>query len=384
LNDRLADFSRLDVQPFSSSTNRFFSPRRVMATCPVDPLSDPNKQNVISISFHANERSDGLFEHFALSILVALLTDGHGAPLRKALLDTNIGTDWSVNAGHHAFGQTAFVAFGVQGVRQEDEKLVEGEILRVLAESAETGFEKHRIEGILHQMELGLKHQSAQFGINLMWQVATSWFDGVNPIEALQFNARIERLRAEIAKGGFFEGMIKRYFLENQSRLILTMRPDPNYNKEFSAKENALLSEKLATLSETDKKEVYEDGLKLLEAQANQGDLSTLPTLSVDDIPAKAHTFPVEKEKVDNVPVQWQIAPTNDISYLRAVSSLDGLPSHLRPYLPLFADALSSLGTTTKGPSEFEDEINLKTDGIACNVKITSAPTGTAPSYPLT
>lgn len=377
LNERLTPFSRLNPQPFSASTPRFPSPRRVLASCPVDPLSDPNKQNVTSISFHANERSDGLFEHFALGVLVALLTDGHGAPLRKALLDTNIGTDWSVNAGHHAFGQTAYVAFGVQGVKQEDEGLVESEIMRVLGEVAETGFEKDRIEGILHQMELGLKHQSAKFGIGLMWQVATSWFDGVDPIEALQFNARIEKLRAEIAKGGFFEGMVKKYFLENQSRLILTMRPDPQFKEKFNAKENVLLSEKLASLSEADKKEVYDEGLKLLEAQEKPEDLSSLPTLTVEDIPKKTHSFPIEKEDVDNVPVQWQIAPTNGITYLRAMSSLEGLPSHLRPYLPLFADALSSLGTTTKSPSEFEDEINLKTDGIACSVHITTTPTGT-------
>ena len=376
LNERLNNFDRLSTSPFSTSTNRFSSPRRVLTTCPVDPLSDPNKQNITSISFHANERSDGLFEHFALSVLVALLTDGHGAPLRKALLDTNIGTDWSVNAGHHAYGQTAYVAFGVQGVKESDEGLVESEIMRVLEEVAETGFEEDRIEGILHQMELGLKHQSAKFGIQLMWQVSTSWFDGVSPIEALQFNARIEKLRAEIAKGGYFEGLVKKYFLENQSRLILTMRPDSEFKEKFKAKEDALLSQKLASLSEADKKRVYEEGLKLLEAQEKPEDLSSLPTLTVDDIPKKAHTFPVEKEDVHNVPVQWQIAPTNGITYFRAMSSLDGLPSHLRPYLPLFADALSSLGTDSKSASEFEDEINLKTDGIACAVHITSTPSG--------
>ena len=264
----------------------------------------------------------------------------------------------------------------MQGVKEVDEKVVESEILRVLGEVAENGFESDRVEGILHQMELGLKHQSAQFGTHLMWKVTGSWFDGVNPIEALQFNSRIERLRAEIAKGGFFEGMVKKYFLDNQSRLILTMRPDPAFDEKVKAKESSLLSEKLAVLSEADKKRIYEEGLALLKAQESPEDLSSLPTLTVDDIPSQSQTFPVEKENVRQVPVQWRIAHTNGITYFRAISSLEGLPSHLRPYLPLFADALSSLGTASKSPSEFEDEINLKTDGIDCNIHTRATPSG--------
>ena len=379
LDERFSQFSRLSPEEFSRPASRFTSVQRVETTCPLDPLTDPNKQNVISISFHANELSSGYFDHFALNVLVALLTDGHSAPLRKALLDTNIGTDWSPNAGHHNFCKTAFVAFGLQGVQAGDESRVESEILRVLSEVSETGFETERIEGILHQMELGLKHKSAHFGTSLMWKATSSWFDGVCPIEILQWNSRIERLRKEISEGPFFQHLIKKYFLENQSRLVLTMRPDPEFDDKFKAKEKMLLNEKLNSLTETDKKKVYEEGLSLLEAQEKPEDLSSLPTLTLKDIPVKGETHPVESEKVDQVPVQWRIAPTNGITYFRALSSLKGLPSHLRPYLPLFADALSSLGTTKKSASEFEDEINLKTDGLRGSVVINTNHSGITP-----
>ena len=262
----------------------------------------------------------GLFDHFALNVLVELLTDGHSAPLRKALLDTNIGTDWSPNTGHHAYGQTAFVAFGLQGVSQADELRVESEILRVLEEVSQTGFEADRIEGILHQMELSLKHKSAGFGTSLMWKATSSWFDGVSPIEMLQWNSRIERLRREIAAGSFFQNLIRKYFLDNQSRLILTMRPDPEFDEKLKAKEKALLSERLDSLSETERKNVYEQGLALLEAQEKPEDLSSLPTLTVSDIPVKGETYSIEKERVDDIPIQWRIAPTNGITYFTAMS----------------------------------------------------------------
>jgi presequence protease len=384
LNDCFHSFAKISPQQFSISTPRFPSPQRIETTCPLDPLTPPSKQNVVSISFHANELSHGYFEHFALDVLVALLIDGHSAPLRKALLDTNLGTEWSPNVGHHAFGQTAYVGFGVQGVQAEKEEVVVEEILRVLGQVAQEGFTNDRIEGILYQLELGMKHKSAKFGTSLMWKVTPAWFDGVDPVELLEFNSRISRLRAEIAKGGFFEGLIRKYFLENQSRLVLVMRPDTEFDDKFKAKENTLLSEKLEKLTPEDKKAVYEEGLALLEAQEKPDDLSSLPTLTVADIPIKAETFPVEREKVGPIPVQWRLAPTNGITYFRAMSSLEGLPAHLRPYLPVFADALSSLGTTSKSPSEFEDEVNLKTDGISCSVNVATNPSGTPPRPNLT
>jgi presequence protease len=245
-----------------------------------------------------------------------------------------------------------------------------------LEEVSQTGFESDRIEGILHQMELSLKHKSAGFGTSLMWKTTSLWFDGVDPIETLQWNSRIERLRKEIAAGPFFQNLIRKYFLENQSRLILTMRPDPEFDEILKAKEKVLLSQRLESLSDTEKKNVYEQGLALLEVQEKPEDLSSLPTLTVSDIPVKGETFPIEKDKVDNIPTQWRIAPTNGITYFMAMSKLTGLPSHLRPYLPLFADALSSLGTKTKSAGEFENEINLKTDGLRGNVSINTHHSG--------
>src|SRR6202022_2724144 len=186
-------------------------------------------------------------------------------------------------------------AFGVQVVQEGAEPRVDSEILRVLDEVAETGFEVDRIEGILHQMELSLKHKSAHFGKALMWRATSAWFDGVSPIEILQWNKRIEKLRQEIVQGGFFENLIRKYFLENQSRLVLTMRPAADFDEKFKAEEKRLLAAKLETLSEADRKMVYDQGLALLEAQEKPDDLSSLPTLTVQDIPVKTETHPIEK-----------------------------------------------------------------------------------------
>jgi Zn-dependent M16 (insulinase) family peptidase len=213
-----------------------------------------------------------------------------------------------------------------------------------------------------------------------MWKATSSWFDGVNPIDILQWNSRISKLRQEIAAGPFFQNMIKKHFLDNQSRLILSMRPDLRFDEKFKAEEKNLLSKKLDSLSDTDKSKLYQEGLALLEAQEKSDDLSSLPTLTVKDIPVEVEHYPIDEGVIQDVPVKWRMAPTNGITYFRAVISIKDLPPYLRPYLPLFADALSSLGTKDKSPSEFEDEINLKTDGLRASIHVAASPISNLPN----
>ena len=377
LDERFSRFTKITPETVSHIATRFSNPQKYEITCPIDPLTDRNKQNVVSLAFHANELSDGIFEDFAVRILFLLLTSGHSAPLHKALIDTNIGTDLAASE-HSGVGNTAYVSFTLRGVADGDEPRVESEIMRVLEELPQAGFESYRIEGIIHQFELDQKHQTGNFGLRILANAVGKWFDGLDPIETLQLAPLIERLRQEIASGPFFQNLIRKYFLENRSRLTLIMRPDSTFAAVTEAKENALLSKKLGLLSQDDKKIVYEQGIALKETQEKPEDLSVLPSLTVRDIPIKAEDYPVRREAIGQVPVTWRIAPTNGITYVRALSSLNGLPSHLRPYLPLFADALSSLGTVTKSAGEFEDEIMLKTDGLSAKVMISTNHSGTS------
>jgi presequence protease len=399
LNRQFEQFTPRTPSPFSTSSTRFTTPQSIETTGPIDPLADPKRQTITSIAFHTNELSDGIFEHFALDILFMLLTDGHSAPMHKALLDTGLGTGYSPITYHEMLGKTAFAAFGLEGVSADDEGRVEVEIFKVLQECAEKGFEKERVEGVLHQMELSLKHDSAQFGMRLLFGITRGWFDGVDPVESILLKEQIGKLREKLAQGPFFEGLIRKYFLENESRLVFTMRPDPEFEVKLKEREKTKLAERLNVLSEAEKEEVYKAGLALLQAQGESQDVSVLPTLTVDDIPKQEPSYPLIKEtkhpraseglstpvlsgKRQDTDVYWRHAATNGITYFKALIPLNGLPSELRPYLSIFADALSSLGTKTKSASDFENEILLKTDGIAGSTVVTTNPHGTSIYFP--
>jgi len=69
-----------------------------------------------------------------------------------------------------------------------------------LADVVENGFEKERVEEVLHSIELGMRHQSSNFGLSVLFGVAPLWNHGVNVLDALRQADQISNLRAKLAQ----------------------------------------------------------------------------------------------------------------------------------------------------------------------------------------
>jgi Zn-dependent M16 (insulinase) family peptidase len=95
-----------------------------------------------------------------------------------------------------------------------------------------------------------------------------TWVHGGNPVDYLQFNKNVAKLREEMQKNPrFFQEKIKKYFLENPHKLVTVMTPDPAYNEKLNEAERQQLAEISKKLTESDKKKIVEDGVALLQRQ---------------------------------------------------------------------------------------------------------------------
>ncbi|KAF9983611.1 Mitochondrial presequence protease [Mortierella antarctica] len=363
INSKLQEFSPITPPLAEKIVKPFESPRRVSLTCPVDPMASPEKQTKMSVSFLTNKATD-TFDGFGLRILSDLLTDGHASPMYKALIESNLGSEYSANTGYDGSTMVSSMSFGVQGMKQDDIAKVEEAVMSVLNQVKEEGVDPRRIEAIVHQMELGQKHKTSFFGMSLMQGLSSGWFNGCNPVDLLELNKNIERLKAEIEAGPFFQNLVSKYLLSNPHKLVFTMTPSPDYGAEVSANETTRLMGKTSVLTKSDREAIYEQGQALLKNQEQTEDVSCLPTLKVEDISKKTKTFALEHSAINSVPVQWRPTSTNGITYFRGISVIPGLTSELKQYLPLFTDSLTSLGTHTRAMSEIDDEIRLHTGGI--------------------
>lgn len=95
-----------------------------------------------------------------MRILSYLLIDGQASPFYKALIESNIGSDYAAGTGYDTSTKIASFSVGLQGLFQDDVDKVESIIHNVFEQSAKTGFDMQRVEAAIHQIELGTKHVS--------------------------------------------------------------------------------------------------------------------------------------------------------------------------------------------------------------------------------
>jgi presequence protease len=385
LDARLKSFERIqgdvDVRLPLDLTH---SPKNITLDGPVDPLVDANRQFKTSVSWVLGDTTN-VVESFSLSLISALLMDGYGSPLYKGLIESGLGIDWSPNTGYDGSGRLGIFSVGLTGVQQDDVGTVKSKIHEILQEMRQKGFERSKIDGYLHQLELGLKHKTANFGLGVLHRLKGKWFSGVDPFDTLAWNETISAFEEALAQGGYLEGLMDKYLL-NDHTLTFTMAPSASFAQDLAKEEETRLAAKLEEISDeaggTQKAqsqlERAEADLLLEQGKSSTEALGCLPTVHVSDIPRSKDPLALKSlthDSVPNVPVQWYDAPTNGLLYFRAIQTLKNLPAELRELVPLFSDAIMRLGTKTKTTEQLEDLIKLKTGGISLGYHSASSAT---------
>uniref|UniRef100_A0A8C6NU46 Pitrilysin metalloproteinase 1 n=1 Tax=Nothobranchius furzeri TaxID=105023 RepID=A0A8C6NU46_NOTFU len=226
--------------------------------------------------------------------------------------------------------------------------------------------QKLQIEALLHKIEIQMKHQSTNFGLALASYIASSWNHGGDPVELLKISDSVAKFRQALKENPrFLQDKVKFYLKENTHQLTLKMSPDEDYMGKQTQAEEIKLQEKIQLLSDGDKKQIYEKGLELLEAQSKTQDASCLPALRVSDIEPAIPITPVQMSSAGDVPVQLCEQPTNGLVYFRAVCSLNTLPEDLRAYVPLFCSIITKMGCGDLDYRQQAQQMELRTGGMS-------------------
>ncbi|KAE8134274.1 Metalloenzyme, LuxS/M16 peptidase-like protein [Aspergillus pseudotamarii] len=355
-------------------------PLNVTVPGPIDTFADADKQYKTSTSWYLGDTSE-VVETFSAGILSSLLLDGYGSPMYRALIESGLGSSFTPNTGLDTSGKVPVFSVGLTGVGEEDAPKVKEAIQRVYQDSLSTGFSDEKVQGFLHQLELALRHKTANFGIGVMEKTISSWFNGVNPMKELAWNDVINEFKKRYQQGGYLESLMQKYLM-NDRCLTFTMVGTPTFHQELDQQEMVRKEQKLSQLVEQHGSmekaisTLREQELQLLKTQeeAQHADLGCLPSLRVEDISREKEHKPVRESKVDDIDVVWREAPTNGLTYFQALNAFDDLPDDLRLLMPLFNDCIMRLGTANKTMEQWEDLIKLKTGGVSSSAFHTSSP----------
>jgi Zn-dependent M16 (insulinase) family peptidase len=361
----LKGFEHIDPDTNVASQPRWKKSQSLSFSYPLDKNEQTAKKCQVCMAWLTADIKD-TFEVLVLTLLEQILLGNSASPLRKALIDSGIGSALCDGTGFDADNRDTLFVSGLKDVDSSDSKQIEDIILGVMHDLAESGIDKTLIESAIHQIEFHRKeitNTPYPYGIKLLLTFSGSWFHGGDPVKILNFDADLARLQRELAEGSFFEDRIKKYFLENPHRVTLTLVPD----QELASKENDRLRAELSRvkndLTPSDIDRIKQDAEALLALQQTEEDISCLPTLGRRDIPP---SVPSIAESATDKTVQTTLydQATSGIFYFAAAAGSGTLPDELIPLAPFFCYAMSRMGTTQRDYAAMARRIDAYTGGI--------------------
>lgn len=344
---------------------RWNKPRKKHILCKPDPMiADPNRPGSIAIGYLCNDITD-IQENFEMHILSQLLLRGPNSPFYKSLVESNIGVAFGPMTGFEPQCKDTMFIVSLLGVKENDFEKVENVFNETVYKVIEQDFSKDRVEAVLHSIELQTKHQSSNFGLQLLFNLTPLWNHNGDLIKSMRINEAIRKFREKMNKNPkYLQDLVKTYFVENTHKLTITMLPHEKYDHEKAVAERELLESKLKQLSKEDLDQIYIDGKILLEEQQKQVDVNVLPTLKIEDIKEDVERYNLVDVKVVDVPLQIATEPTNGVCYYRGILNTQDLAPELKSLLPLFNNIISKMGTNNYDYRNFDQLIQLKTGGL--------------------
>ncbi|KAL6425450.1 hypothetical protein ACFW04_009555 [Cataglyphis niger] len=360
LSDRI-DASMSEVPP----EKRWNEARKEHIACRPDPLlADPSRHGSIAISHLCNDITD-IQTTFEMYVLSQLLLRGPNSAFYKSLVESDISTGFGPVTGFDSQCKDTMFVVSLQGVKPENFEKVESIFDNTVEKVIDKGFEKDHIEAVLHGIELQVKHQTSNFGLNLLFNLTSLWNHNGDLVQSLRINDAVKKLTSQMKEDPkYLQSLIKTYLKDNNHRLTLTMTPDGNYEQNKALAEQALLKKKLEELSAEEKELIYVNGKILLAEQQKKENIEVLPTLKMEDLRADVERYNTSNLEISGVPLQLSIQPTNGICYYRGILDTQALPTELKHLIPLFNYVITKMGTQDYDYRSFDQMMQLKTGGL--------------------
>lgn len=358
-------FSRIDPGTDVSAQPRWTSPKRVTYPYPLDRSEAPDRKYQACVAWLLTDIKD-TFEVLVAAVLEQVLIGNAASPLRKALMDSRLGTALSDGTGFDAENRDTLFSVGLKDVSASDNQKIEAIIFDVLKTLAGDGIDPELVESAIHQIEFHRKEVTNTpypYGIKLLIGVSAGWLHGGDPERILQLDADFERLRTAMSQDRFLEGKLRSFFIDNPHRVNFTLAPDQQMAERENRRVSKELADRLAGMNAEDLARIRADAEALEKLQDTQEDLSCLPTLQREDIPPEVVMIPPTPGPFQ--PPVWSYdQPTSGIFYFSGSLGAGNLDSRLIDRVPFFCYAVSRVGTEDCDYVGMARRMDLYTGGV--------------------
>ena len=364
----LSEFDRMEVDSQVGIQRRFSKPKLKEVSYPISKDETPEKKSFVIVGLKLGKSTD--YEHcLFMDILSHILLGTAGSPLRKALLDSNLGSE-VIGGGFDDNRIETMFAVGLKGAEKEDTQKITDLIFSTLEELVEKGIDENQILASVNTIDFKLRE--ANFGgfpkgIVYNIQALGSWLYDANPLSHLKYDRLLKKVKKK-SKEGHFEKLIQKYMLDNTHRSVVVLVPKPGLGEKQEAKIRKQLRQMKASLSEPEIEQLVKTTQTLQERQMEPDSpeaLSTLPSLTLADVGKESPQYPCEIKKSSAPQTLFHDLFTNKIAYTQMCFATDKVPQDKIQYLSLLGRLMMGMGTNKRDYVEMGQQIGIRTGGIS-------------------
>lgn len=299
-------------------------------------------------------QSDDPLAFLTAHLLSDLLLDHSGSPLRQRLETCPLAQAPSPLCGVDDSMRDTLFVFGLEGVDDTDK--AHQYLTSALEQVIEQGFSEQEIESALHQLEFMQREISGDgmpFGLQLIMQGLGAAVHRRDVFATLDIEPLLAELRQRAQQPNWLVDTLKAWTLENSHCVSLTLNPDLHMAERQRQRRADQLHQLQSQLDEPEIAKIKADGEALAERQAQQDDVSCLPSMHSSDVrPAPHRLTPTKSESGYD---HYQVG-SNGISHRYHVRTLAPLNEEQMALLPLYAGVLPELGCGDKDYVSMQSE----------------------------
>ena len=337
---------------------------------PIGENETTDNKSLSSISYPLCEVDD-MLTSLAIGVVSYLLFNSPGALVKQALIDEGFAK--SVETESNFELMNPFYTILLKGADLSKENELKPFIDNKIKEILEKGLDKKQIESTINVMEF--RYREADFqgfskGLIYFMGVLSTWLYDKDPFLKLEQSSHYEKLK-ELAKGNYFEELIKKYFIDSKGYSIVSIEPSKSLGKEKEEKLKAKLSEYRNSLNTEELEKIVNETkeLKLYqETPSTQEEVDTIPVLERNDLKCNVKDVKNEEIMQDDIKVLHHDYNTNGIGYLNILFNINNIDTNLLSYVSVLRLLLGKIDTLDHSYQEFDILANLNTGRISVSI----------------
>ena len=363
----LSNFERIPVPSKIDRQQPFGEMKRIEEFYPISQDEAPEEKTFLSLNLLTGESLDTK-TMLGLSILEHALLRSPAAPLRKALVDARLGMD--VDSSFEDEMLQPMFSIIINSSEADRAEKFYSLVMEKLKELRDQGIDRTLLEASINIHEFRLREAdfgSAPKGLIYGLRSLRSWLYEGDPALYLYYEDILAEIKREF-KEGYFEALVDKYFLKNNHKTLLVLKPSKTMAAEREKAQEEALAKLKAGLSEDELRQIVENVKKLKERQQEPEkpeNLEKIPLLKRADIRKESDILPLEERGIGDVKVLCSSLETHGILYMNLYFDALRLPQEKLNYAYLLTDLLGNVDTKRHSYEDLANLVNLNIGGLS-------------------